>query len=143
MSRQPTCFGPSANAVIVVDASAVIEILLSRSVGVRIRDRIFRAGEKINVPQLLDVEVLQVIRRYTLAGLMAGSRAEEAIARYREMEIERYSHELLFDRIWQLRFNVTAYDAAYVALAELLGTRLVTTDRRLAKAAPHVAELIQ
>ena len=129
--------------MIVVDASALIEVLLNRPVAERLRGRIFRRGEELNAPHLLDLEVMHVIRRYTLSGNLGERRAEEAIARYREIQIERYSHELLVDRIWRLRFNLTAYDAAYLALAELLGARLITTDKRLARAAPRVAELIQ
>ncbi len=91
------------------------------------------------------MEVLHVIRRYNLTGEMTDDRAEEAIRNHLALPIERYSHELLAGRIWQLRTSLTAYDAAYVALAEVLGAPLVTTDARLARsaAARKVAELIQ
>jgi predicted nucleic acid-binding protein len=74
---------------------------------------------------------------------MSDRRAEEAMSDYLDLLIERHSHEVVFARVWELRSNLTACDAAYVALAELIGTPLVTVDRRLAKAAPKVAELIQ
>lgn len=131
--------------MIVVDASAVIEVLLNRPIAVRVRERFFRRREELTAPHLLDVEVLQVIRRYALRKEIAAERAAEAVARYREMNIERYAHELLIPRIWSLRSSFTAYDAAYVALAELLEAPLITTDARLARSsgARHVAELIQ
>jgi len=110
-----------------------------------LRERFFRAGETLHAPHLLDVEVLHVIRRYNLTGEMTGDRAEEAIGNHFALPIERYSHELLAGRIWQLRRDVTAYDAAYIALAELLGAPLLTTDARLAKsaAARKLAEFIR
>jgi predicted nucleic acid-binding protein len=131
--------------VIVVDASAALELLLNREASTALRHRFFRRGETLHAPHLLDVEVLHVIRRYNLTREMTDDRAEEAIRNHLALPIERYSHELLAGRIWQLRSNLTAYDAAYVALAELLGAPLVTTDARLARsaAARKVAELIQ
>jgi predicted nucleic acid-binding protein len=136
-------FGQSANAVLVVDASVVVELLLNRTAAARIRDRIFCEGEVLHAPHLIDLEVLNVLRRYVLLGEMSDDRALTAIAAYRDLPIERHSHEIVLPRVWALRSNFTAYDAAYVALAELLGTPLVTTDKRLAKAAPHVADLIR
>ncbi len=127
----------------VIDASAVVELLLKRAVGGRVRERIFRAGEELHAPHLIDIEVLHVLRRYNWMGEMSDLRAEEAISDYLGLAIERHSHEVVLHRVWELRSNLTAYDAAYVALAELLGARLVTTDKRLARAAPGVAELIQ
>jgi predicted nucleic acid-binding protein len=131
--------------VIVVDASAALDLLLNREAARALRERFFRAGETLHAPHLLDVEVLHVIRRYNLTGEMTDDRAEEAIRNHLALPIERYSHELLAGRIWQLRTSLTAYDAAYVALAEVLGAPLVTTDARLARsaAARKVAELIQ
>jgi predicted nucleic acid-binding protein len=131
--------------VIVVDASAALDLLLNREVASALREHFFRPGETLHAPHLLDVEVLHVIRRYNLAGEMTDDRAEEAIRNHFALPIERYSHELLAGRIWQLRSNLTAYDAAYVALAEFLGVRLLTTDARLARsaAARDVAELIR
>jgi predicted nucleic acid-binding protein len=129
--------------VAVIDASAVVELLLKSALGERVRERILNAGEKLYAPHLIDLEVLHVLRRYNSTGEMPDRRAEEAISDYLSLAIERHSHEIVFPRVWQLRSNLTAYDAAYVALAELLGTPLVTTDKRLAKAAPHVAELLQ
>src|SRR5579859_2464082 len=140
--RLPPPFGPS---VIVVDASAILELLLNRGAAARIRDRMFRRRETLHAPHLLDVEVLQVLRRYNLSGELTDARAEEAIQTFAALPIDRYSHEVLAGRIWQLRANLTAYDAAYVALAEAIGAPLLTTDARLAKsaAARKVAELVE
>ena len=131
--------------MLVVDASAVIDLLLNRGPAAIVRDRIFRAGEELHAPHLIDIEVLHVIRRYNLMGEIQTDRAEQGIAVYRTLSIERHSHEVVLHRIWQLRAKLTAYDAAYVALAELLNAPLVTTDARLAgsPAARTVAELIQ
>ena len=127
----------------VVDASAVVEILLNSALGQRVRRRVVDASEELHAPHLIDIEVLHVLRRYNLSGEIPVDRLEAAIGIYQGLSIERHSHEIVFVRVWQLRRNLTAYDAAYVALAELLGTLLYTTDKRLAKAAPHVAELLQ
>jgi len=129
--------------VIVVDASAVVEMLLDPAGGVRLRQRFLRAGEVLQAPHLIDLEVLQVLRRYNFTGEMSDERAAEAISDFIALPIERHSHAVVLDRVWELRSNLTAYEAAYVALAELLGAHLVTTDKRLAKSAPGVAELIQ
>jgi len=126
--------------VVVVDASAVLDILLNPLEHERLRERLFRS--EMHAPHLIDLEVLQVLRRYTLTREMADERAQAAIVIYRALPIERHSHEVLMQRVWELRSNLTAYDAAYVALAELLGAPLVTTDRRLAKSAPKIAEFI-
>ena len=109
----------------------------------RLRHRLLRSGELLQAPHLIDLEVLHVLRRYNQTGEMSDERAAEAISDFMALPIGRHSHEVVVDRVWELRFNFTAHDAAYVALAELLGVRLITTDKRLARSAPGVAELIQ
>ena len=121
--------------MIVVDASAVLEVLLATPASDEIRRRLFRSGETLHAPHLLDVEVLQVLRRYAARGVLSSERGAEAVGDFVSLPIERYTHELLVERIWDLRANLTAYDAAYVSLAELLRALLVTRDARLAKAA--------
>jgi predicted nucleic acid-binding protein len=121
--------------VIVVDASAVIEVLLNTPAADDIRRRLFRTGETLHAPHLLDVEVLQVLRRYAGRAVLEPERGAEAVSDFISLPIERYGHELLVERIWDLRENLSAYDAAYVALAELLRAPLVTRDARLARAA--------
>lgn len=100
--------------------------------------RVFDPAETLHAPELLDVEVLQVLRRFHLSRELTAERGAEAVRDLRALPIERYSHELLLDRIWELRSNVTAYDAAYVALAQLLRCPLMTADLRLARAATQL-----
>ena len=118
--------------MIVLDASAALELLLRAADRPGLVARILRSGESIAAPHLLDLEVAQVLRRFVVAGELTAARAREAIEDHLAMGIARYPHDGLLDRIWELRVNCTAYDAAYVALAEALDAVLVTCDRRLA-----------
>ncbi len=117
----------------------MLEVLLITPRGLRIEERIFAPNETLHAPHLLDLEVAQVLRRYCLAGDLEPARAEEALADLTALGIDRYSHELFLARIWELRHNITAYDAAYIALAEELSAPLLTADRRLAEAPGHSA----
>jgi predicted nucleic acid-binding protein len=125
--------------LIVLDASATIEWLLQSSAGQLIDIRIRSRKETLHAPHLLDVEAVQVLRRLTWQGLISVQRADTALQDLCDLRIVRYPHFLLLPRVWQLRHNLSAYDAAYVALAEQLGASLVTRDRRLAAAAGHMA----
>ncbi len=127
--------------MIVVDASAVLELLLASATGIRIGERLLSPGEIVCAPHLIDLEVAQVLRRYSLSGDLEPSRAAEALADFRDLPIERYPHDLFLTRIWEMRHNVTAYDAAYLALAETLDSVLITTDERLATAPGHAARI--
>ncbi len=121
--------------MIVLDASAVVSILLCPGSDAEpIRERVESPGESVHVPHLLDVEVLNVLRRQTLRGILARERGATALQDLENIKMTRYSHVPLLGRIWELRENVTAYDAAYVALAEALGAPLITRDVRLARA---------
>ena len=95
----------------------------------------------MHAPHLIDVEVAQVVRRYAAAGELDAERGREALADLADFPLLRYPHDLLLQRIWELRNNLTAYDAAYVALAEVLGAPLLTRDRRLAAAPGHHAKV--
>ncbi len=95
----------------------------------------------MSAPHLIDLEVAQVLRRYTLSGDLGPDRAAEALQDFLDLPIERYPHDLFLTRIWQMRHNVTAYDAAYIALAEALDAVLLTTDARLAAAGGHEAKV--
>jgi predicted nucleic acid-binding protein len=128
--------------LIVVDASAVIELLLNTADGDAIADRLFEPAEALAAPHLLDVEVLQVLRRYFLAGEIKSKRGQQAIEDLGDLPITRYPHDLFLRRIWDLRQNITAYDAVYVALAEALGATLLTRDEQLA-AAPGLKATIE
>lgn len=127
--------------MIVVDASAVLELLLNAPAAERISLRLFDPGETLHVPHLLDLEVAQVLRRYERAGDLSSPRAEEALRDLLDLPLIRYPHDPFLSRIWSLRHNLTAYDAAFVALAELLGAPLLTRDRRLASARGHSAKV--
>lgn len=115
-----------------IDASVVVD-LLARYKPAPLEQLIFASGTVLVAPALLDVEVLQVLRRLDQTGAIPASRAD-VLGTFKALRIRRYPHEPLLDVIWQLRSNLTAYDAAYVALARLLGAELVTRDRRLARA---------
>ena len=119
--------------MIVSDASAVVLALGDDgSAGDVVRERL--SGERIIAPELLDVEVVAAWRRHEAAGRLDARRAALARTDLRELPVERVSHRLLMERCWEMRANVTVYDAVYVALAELLDVPLVTADRRLANA---------
>jgi predicted nucleic acid-binding protein len=126
--------------LIVVDASALLEALLLTEAGLAIGDRLFARSPSLHAPELIDLEIAQVLRRYELDGTLDDDRAELALLDLADVRLERWPHRALLPRIWELRGNLTAYDAAYVALAEALGAPLLTRDRRLA-AAPHQARI--
>jgi predicted nucleic acid-binding protein len=120
--------------VIVVDASAMLEVLLRTPAALPIEERLFEGGETLHAPHLIDLEVVQVLRRYAAGDEISAERAREALDDLAAFRLRRWAHEPLTLRIWDLRQNLTAYDAAYVALAEALGACLLTRDRRLASA---------
>ena len=127
--------------MIVVDASALIELLLPSDAAGTVAARLFDSGDSLAAPHLIDVETAQVLRRYARTGEIDGQHGREAVADLADMPIRRYPHDILLPRVWDLRHNLTAYDAVYVALAEALDAPLVTRDRRLAGAAGHGAEV--
>jgi predicted nucleic acid-binding protein len=127
--------------VIVVDASAVIEVLLNTPSGIQIAERFFDPAETLHAPHLLDVEVAQVLRRYTRTGELDTARGLQALKDLVDFPLTRYPHDLFLLRIWELRHNVTAYDAAYIALAEALGAPLLTRDAALASAPGNRARI--
>lgn len=127
--------------MIVTDASAVADFLLERGpAGDWIAHR-FALAETLHAPHHLDVKVLSVLRRRERRGEVDLWRAERGTALLRELPIIRYPVMGLIERIWSLRDNLTTYDAAYVALAEVLDAPLVTTDRALARSPGHRARI--
>lgn len=123
--------------MIVVDASVVLDILLRSADASLLEDRVLDPTEVVNAPHLIDVESAHVLRRYAALGELSNERGREALADLADLPIERFGHTLLLPKIWQLRNNVTAYDAAYIALAEALSCPLLTRDERLANAPCH------
>ncbi len=115
--------------LLVIDASVAIELLLRRSAYAEtIAERVFAAGASLHAPHLLDLEVIRVLRRYERAGQLSRTRGEEVIADLWDLGIHRHGHNLFAGRIWELRHNVTAYDAAYLSLAETLDAEFLTMD---------------
>ncbi len=116
--------------MLVVDASVLVVALGDDgSAGMLARKRL--AGERLTAPELIDLEVVSVLRRQVACGRFPPARARQAIADLRMMPLLRSPHAPLLERCWELRENVTVYDAAYVALAEVLGAVLLTADQRL------------
>jgi predicted nucleic acid-binding protein len=119
--------------LIVVDASVVASALADDGDdGDQARARL--RGERLCAPEILDLEVISVLRRLLGAGGLDERRTDLALADLGELHLRRVSHRPLLGRIWELRHTVTPYDAAYVALAEAIGTTLITADRGLANA---------
>lgn len=128
--------------MIVLDASGAVEFLLNTAAGKRLAARLADETEVVHVPHLIDLEITQVLRRYVLLGTLSGRMGALALDRWRSLDVERYPHEPFLGRVWQLRDNVTAYDAVYVALAEALSVVLVTGDRKLIRS-PGVNAVIE
>lgn len=117
----------------VVDASAVVgALILGDARGRRVRARL--QSRSLMAPELLDIEVLSSIRGRWRGGALDLAGARAAVADLARLPIQRFSHALLLVRVWELRHNLSAYDASYAALAELMGQPLLTIDRRMARA---------
>jgi predicted nucleic acid-binding protein len=128
--------------LLVLDASAALAAFLGTGVNsASIRVRIEAPGESLHAPHLLDVEMLHALRGLVLRGDVSRARSEEVREDFASLRWSRYSHVAFLDRIWELKDNLTAYDAAYVALAETLSAPLITTDARLARASGIRAEV--
>ena len=126
--------------MIVVDASCLVEILLQTRDAARIETRLRRGGG-MHAPELLDLEVLQVLRRLVATRETSSDRADLALAALERLALRRWSHAVVRRRVWALRANLTAYDAAYVALAERLRCVLLTRDGKLARSSGHRARI--
>ena len=124
--------------MIVVDTSAVFSAVAETPPNKGLVDRI-HAAERLHAPHLIDVEFVHALRRFVSHGRMTADLADSKLHDFSEMAIIRYPHVRFRDRLWELRANLSAYDAAFVALAEALGIPLVTADRRLARSTGHSA----
>jgi predicted nucleic acid-binding protein len=118
-----------------------MELLLQTAIGVRVELRLFRDGDELHVPHLVDVEVAQGLRRLVRAGEVTPGRAAEALEDLAGLDLHRHAHIDLLDRAWALRNNISAYDAMYVALAEAIGASVVTCDGPLGLAPGHHARI--
>jgi predicted nucleic acid-binding protein len=127
--------------VIVLDASAAVDFLLARQPMAQwVAERV-RTTTGVYAPHLIDVEVIRALRRLVVRGETTAQRVQLAVHAYLRLRLWRYPHIAHVERIWQLRENLTAADAAYVALAEDLGLPLVTTDAALARSSGHRARI--
>ncbi|HWI22938.1 MAG TPA: type II toxin-antitoxin system VapC family toxin [Baekduia sp.] len=126
--------------MLVVDTSAVLNALAAREPARRLLERLTADGD-LHGPHLIDTEVLHALRRMTMNGEITDERAADARSDFAELALVRYPHEPLSDRVWQLRHNLTAYDATFIALAEALSAPLITCDSGLASAPGHEAHV--
>jgi predicted nucleic acid-binding protein len=120
--------------VIVLDSSAAIDYLLAYEPNASWVEEHLRVDPDLHVPHLFDIEIVGAVRRKVLFGDLSQARGKQAVLDVVDLDVTRYPHTPFLARIWELRRNLTAYDAPYVALAEALGVPLVTTDRSLAGA---------
>lgn len=127
--------------MIVVDASAVVALVLSDHRAERVAGRLLDEAAALHAPHLISLEVAHALRRLERTGRILRPRAAEALSDYGALRLERHAHESLLPRIWELRANLTTYDASYVALAEALDAPLVTCDEKLAAAPGHRARV--
>lgn len=124
--------------MIVVDTSAVVDLLLESPANTTLVERLGSVAE-MHAPHLIDVEFLSVLRRLVGRDMLTAARAAVARRRFSQLPLHRYPHHPLGDRVWALRSTITAYDGQFIALAELLRLPLVTSDARLARSSGHSA----
>jgi predicted nucleic acid-binding protein len=128
--------------VIVLDASALVELLLRSDRGRRIQRVLQEPAQTVHAPHHVDLEVASALRRLTQDALLAEPAAAQALGAVAGMDIQRYPHTDLLPRIWTLRHNATIYDAAYLVLAEVLAAPLVTCDSALVNVPGCRAEVV-
>lgn len=127
--------------MIVVDASALVEVLTRSPVAGTVEDFLMRNQDGLHAPHLLDIECAHVIRRYVQLGIMESRHAQASISGLQNFRLVRHSHVPLLGRVWDLREVFSAYDATYVALAESLHAPLLTRDARLARSAAKYVKM--
>lgn len=127
--------------LIVLDASAAVELVLQTSRAERVAARALHPAQRIHAPHLIDIEVAQVLRRLVCAKELTPARAGLALSDFADLVLQRHPHRPFISRIWGLRTSMSAYDAAYVALAEALGAPMLTCDEKLARVHGHSVEI--
>jgi predicted nucleic acid-binding protein len=137
---RPFAKAATAIDVLVVDTSAILEVLAAHDPTPGLVGRL-TADSDLHAPHLIDTELLHALRRMRVSRTISEERAADARSDLAELTIVRYPHHPLSDRVWDLRHNLTAYDATFVALAEVLSAPLLTCDARLASAPGHEAEI--
>ena len=128
--------------MIVVDASLVLDLIIVTPAAKDIQLKLAAADKPLHAPEVLDLEVLQALRRQLRLKHLSPERAGIALEIFNSLPIKRESHQRLIARIWALRDNLTAYDAAYIALAEAMEAPVWTRDRKYVGAAIHRAEVV-
>lgn len=114
--------------MIVLDASALVELILDTPTGQLVATRITDPAEGLHAPHLADIEVVQALRRYVMEDTIDADTTGVALDDFRTLDLQRHAHEPLLERVWELRENLTAYDAVYVALTKVLDGVLLTCD---------------
>lgn len=127
--------------MIVLDTSVAVELLLNLPLASKVRSRLSNPDIELHAPHLLIVEVLQVLRRRVAAGVTTNAQAQTALRFLEDLDVNYHDHLILAQRAWDLRENLTAYDAMYVALAEVFEAPLLTSDKGLARAPGHHATI--
>jgi predicted nucleic acid-binding protein len=127
--------------LIVVDASAALEFLLRTAKGIKVQERVLDSEESLHAPHLIDIEVTQTLRRLVILKEITAARGKQALEDHLAVNIKRAEHKDLLERVWSLRDSITAYDAAYVVLAEILDCPLITCDAKLARSHGHKARI--
>lgn len=127
--------------MLVLDASSVIELILDTAVGASVRTHL-DSTHSLHAPELLGLEVVSALRRLLLSGEIDQTDADTALDTLSALGVEWYDHEPFLARCLELRHHVTAYDAAYVSLAEVLNAPLLTSDGRLASSRGHRAQVL-
>lgn len=128
--------------MIVLDASAAVEFLLNSPRGYLVGQRLLANPSSVCAPYLLQNEVVSVLRGQVLGRVISSERAKLALDTFADLPITYFPTVPFYDQIWQWRDQVSTYDGAYVALAQVLECRVVTCDRRLAKAVPELSEFV-
>ncbi len=124
-----------------LDASATVALLLATRRGQHLVERLRGTQGVLHAPHLMSVEVAHVLRRLTARRDIGPARGEMAMRGLTQLPVQRWDHEPLLDRIWQLRGGLSAYDACYVALSEALDATLLTADGRLSRSSGHQARI--